>query len=138
MDVNGVLGKLSYANKYDNSTVEKVAEVNNETNNQTNNQIENAEASSIEKNDEKQDITKDNSNKSNNEKDINKTIDKLNKLLEKDQTHAEYSYYKELNRSFIKIVDDKTKKVVMEFPSEKLLDSISSLLENAGIIDEKA
>lgn len=134
MDVNGVLNNFSYANEYNNSTVEKV----NATTNETNNQIKNTESSSIEKNNEQQDTTKDNSDKSNNEKDINKTIDKLNKLLEKEQTHAEYSYYKELNRSVIKIVDDKTKKVVMEFPSEKLLDSISSLLENAGVIDKKA
>lgn len=130
MDVNTILGKLDYVNKYDTNTVEKVNPI--DTQNDT------TEVSSNEKKNTQQDSTKDNSNKVNNEKDLNKAVNKLNKLLERDQTHAEYSVYKELDRTVIKIVDDKTKKVVMEFPSEKLLDAISSLLENAGIIDKKA
>jgi len=38
----------------------------------------------------------------------------------------------------IKIVDDDSKKVLLEIPSEKILDMVASMCENAGLIDKKA
>ena len=77
-------------------------------------------------------------NKKLDEKDIEKAVKKLNKFLEIEKTHAEYGVHKELGTIMIKIVDDDTKKVVLEVPSEKILDMVASMCENAGLIDKKA
>ena len=74
----------------------------------------------------------------NKKEDVNKGIDSLNKLLEKQNTHAEYSIHKELGATMIKIIDDKTQEIVMEIPKEKALDAVAAMLKNSGIIDEKA
>lgn len=78
-----------------------------------------------------------NSNKKLDEKDIDTAVKKLNKLLETEKTHAEYGIHKELGTIMIKIVDDDSKKVVLEIPSEKILDMVASMCENAGLIDKK-
>ncbi|WP_297417081.1 flagellar protein FlaG [Clostridium sp.] len=123
MDVNIIINNL---NQYNNN----VSETNGETNS--------IEISAIPKGNEEQGKTKDNSDKSNSNKDMDKAIDTLNKFLEKDKTHAEYSVYKKLGRTVIKIIDDKTNEVIMEFPKEKILDMVASMLENAGLLDKKA
>lgn len=74
----------------------------------------------------------------NKKEDVNKGIDSLNKLLEKQNAHAEYSIHKELGATMIKIIDDKTQEIVMEIPKEKALDAVAAMLKNSGIIDEKA
>lgn len=82
--------------------------------------------------------TKQDSDADNKTKDDKDAIEKLNKLLEKDKTHAEYAEYKKLGSTIIKIVDDKTNKVITEIPQEKVLDVIASILQNAGLLDKKA
>ena len=78
-------------------------------------------------------------NKSGNkEEQVKEAIKKLNQFLEKNKTHAEYSEYKPLNTVMVKIVEDSTNRVVMELPSEKILDMVASLCEQAGLIDKKA
>ncbi len=117
MDVNAILNNLNSSNQYDSSSqLEKKTQTNSEKSPAVSSESE----------------TKDT------QKELNKTIDTLNKFLEKDKKHAEYSIYKKLDRIMIKIVDDKTNKVVMEIPQEKLLDAVSSILENAGLLDKKA
>ena len=71
-------------------------------------------------------------------KDLDKAINKLNKFLEDENTHAEYSKHKDLGTLMIKIVSDKDEKVIMELPPEKILNMIASLCKQVGIIDEKA
>lgn len=73
-----------------------------------------------------------------NKKDLDKAINKLNKFLEDEDTHAEYSKHKDLGTLMIKIVSDKDEKVIMELPPEKVLNMIASLCKQVGIIDEKA
>lgn len=72
------------------------------------------------------------------EKDVDKGVKKLNKFLEDEKVHAEYSVHKDLKTIIIKIVDDDTKKVVLEVPSEKILDMIASMCKQVGILDKKA
>lgn len=85
---------------------------------------------------------KDNLNESKevNFKDVKKAVDKINKLLEGEQTHAEYSYhdfYK--NDILIKIVDDTTGKVIQEIPPKKIIDMIAKMCEMVGVlVDKKA
>lgn len=70
--------------------------------------------------------------------DLDKSIKKLNKVLEDEKTHAEYSKHKDLGTIMIKIVDDDSDKVIMELPPEKVLNMIASLCKQIGILDEKA
>lgn len=73
-----------------------------------------------------------------NKKDLDKAVGKLNKFLEDEQVHAEYSVHKELNAIMIKIVDDVTKEVIMEIPPKKILDMIASMCKQVGLTDKKA
>jgi flagellar protein FlaG len=71
------------------------------------------------------------------EKDTKKVVEKLNKLLEGEKTHAEYSFNKDFGDTVIKIVDNETKEVVNEFPSEKVINMVKKLCELAGVIIDR-
>ena len=114
MDVNGIINN-----------------VDNINNGNSNDKIANDKSQEVYN--KKEDVKK-----TNNDEDINKGIDSLNKLLEKQNAHAEYSIHKELGATMIKIIDDKTQEIVMEIPKEKALDAVAAMLKNSGIIDEKA
>ncbi|WP_244834800.1 flagellar protein FlaG [Clostridium sp. BJN0001] len=70
--------------------------------------------------------------------DLEKAVNKLNKFLEDDNTRAEFSYHKQLGTLMVKVVDQNTKKVLLEVPPEKILDMVASMCEQFGIIDKKA
>ena len=74
-------------------------------------------------------------NNSYDKKELDKAVNKLNKFLEDEDTHAEYSRHKDLGTLMIKIVDDKNDKVLLEAPPEKVLDMVASLCKAVGIID---
>lgn len=71
-------------------------------------------------------------------KDLDKAVNKLNKFLEDDKTRAELSYHDRLKTLMVKIVDEKTDKVILEVPPEKVLDMVASMCEQVGILDKKA
>ena len=71
-------------------------------------------------------------------KDLDKSLKKLNKFLEDDKVHCEYSFHKDFGDLMIKIVDDNTKEVIMELPPEKILDMIASMCKQFGLLDKKA
>jgi len=128
MDVNAIKNSMNSINTYDNSNKS-----------QTSVTIDDIKASSIPK-DEKDQENKSSStsNSVTDNKEIHKAIAKLNKVLGDEGTHAEYSVYKELGTTMVKIVDDDSKKVILEIPSEKILDMVASLCKQAGLIDKKA
>lgn len=70
-------------------------------------------------------------------KELDRAVNKLNKFLEDENTHAEYSRHKDLGTLMVKIVDDKNDKVLLEAPPEKVLDMVASLCKAVGIIDKK-
>lgn len=73
------------------------------------------------------------------EKDIRKAVDKLNHFLEDENTHAEYEVHEKLNTLMIKIINNDSNEVIMEVPSEKILDMVAKLCELVGVVlDEKA
>lgn len=74
------------------------------------------------------------------EKDIKKAVDKLNKFLEGESTYVEYERHEKLKNQFVvKIVNNKTKEVIKEIPSKKVLDMVAEMCKLAGVIfDEKA
>lgn len=72
-----------------------------------------------------------------NNKELKKAVDEVNKYLVKDKTHAEYSVHEVFNRIMIKIIDDKTDKVVLEVPPKKFIDMAAKLCKLAGVIVDK-
>lgn len=62
----------------------------------------------------------------------------MNKFLEDEKVHAEYSYHKDLGTLMIKIVQDDDKKIVLELPPEKILDMVASMCKQVGLLDKKA
>lgn len=86
-----------------------------------------------------QSITKGDKSKENNpsEKDIKKAVDKLNKFLEDNKTHAEYEVHDKFKDIMIKIVDDKSGKVIQEFPPKKILDMVAKMCEIVGVLFDK-
>jgi len=127
MDVNTITNNVNSINKYDNPNTS-----------QSNVTTDDIQASAILKDKEDQKKESSTSNSDVEGKKLNEVITKLNKLLEGDPTHAEYSVHKELGTTMIKIIDDDTKKVILEVPSEKILDMVASMCEQAGLIDKKA
>lgn len=66
--------------------------------------------------------------------DLDKSIQELNKYLKKDNTYAEYKVHEKLGDIMIRIVDKTSKKVILEFPPEKIIDMIAKFCEKSGII----
>lgn len=73
-------------------------------------------------------------------KDIEKAVEKLNKLLEDEGSHAEYKVHDKFKHDImVKIIDNKTKQVILEVPPKKVLDLIARMVEAAeSLFDKKA
>ncbi|MDV4149722.1 flagellar protein FlaG [Clostridium sp. AL.422] len=73
------------------------------------------------------------------EEKIAEAVDKLNKLLKDENAYAEYSVHEKFGDIMIKIIDSKTKEIIVEYPPKKILDLIARMCELSGIaIDKKA
>ena len=73
-------------------------------------------------------------------KDIDKAVEKLNKLLEDEGSHAEYRVHDKFKYDvMVKIIDNKTKEVILEVPPKKVLDLIARMVEQTeSLFDKKA
>lgn len=71
-------------------------------------------------------------------KELDKSLNKLNRFLEDESAHAEYSIHEDFGTIMIKIIDDKTKEVILEVPPKKILDMVASMCKQFGLIDKKA
>lgn len=73
------------------------------------------------------------------EEDIAKAVGQLNKFLKDENTYAEYSVHDKFGDIMIKIINQDTKEVIVEYPPKKILDLIAKMCELTGIaIDKKA
>ena len=100
------------------------------------NQIQ--QAQQAQKDDNTQNENSNNNDKEINKKDLDQALKKLNNFLKDDHTRAEYSYYKELKTTSIKIIDEDTKEVILEVPPKKILDMVASMMRQVGLLDKKA
>lgn len=67
-----------------------------------------------------------------------KEIEKANKKLEKVDMGLEFSIHEQTKQIMIKVIDRAKDEVIREIPSEKILDIMASMCENAGLlVDEK-
>lgn len=73
-----------------------------------------------------------------NEKDLKKAVNVVNDLLKDKSTHVEYTQDKNFkNTTIIKVVDNVTKQVINEIPSEKIMEMVAKFCEMAGLIVNK-
>lgn len=72
------------------------------------------------------------------EKQLIDVIEKTNKAIEGATCSFEYSIHEQTKQIMVKVVDNKTKEVIREFPPEKILDMVAKMWEVAGImVDER-
>lgn len=135
MDVNSINRNQDYLKNYArNAEVTQYAgSISNQDNVSKNSMVKKvsteAEVLSNSNKSEKENFTKE---------DLDKAVEKLNKFLEDEKTHAEYEKHEDLGILMVKIVDDKTEKIIAELPPEKVLDMIASLCKQVGLFDKKA
>jgi flagellar protein FlaG len=130
MDVNAINRSQDYSDAYNTIDTTKYP-------NQISNEESSVKSTIPEKDSGNQDLL--NQDPGNLKKeDLDKALKKLNKSLEDEKVHAEYSVHKELGTLMIKIVDDDTKKVVLELPPEKILNMIAFICKQDGLLDKKA
>lgn len=69
---------------------------------------------------------------------VKQGVNKLNKFLQDENAKAVIERHKVFGDIMIKIINSKTKEVLLEIPPEKLLDMIAKMCEIAGLkLDKK-
>ncbi|SHK52500.1 flagellar protein FlaG [Tepidibacter formicigenes] len=72
------------------------------------------------------------------EKKLIEAIEKSDKNSMGPDTSVEYSIHEKTKDICIKIVNNETKEIIKEIPSEKILDMVASFMEKSGIfVDAK-
>lgn len=70
-------------------------------------------------------------------RELNKAVKELNKYLEKENAYAKYDVHEKFGDIMIKIIDEKTKDIILEVPPKKILDMVAKICEEAGIVLNK-
>lgn len=69
---------------------------------------------------------------------IEAVVKSMNEFLEPTHTSLKFKIHEELKEYYVTVIDDKTKEVVKEIPSKKLLDFYAAMTERIGLlVDEK-
>lgn len=69
---------------------------------------------------------------------VKTTVDRTNEKLKVMRTRCELSYYEDIKRISIKIINEDTKEVIREIPPEKTLQAVRNMMELAGLlVDER-
>lgn len=72
------------------------------------------------------------------EEDVLSAIEKANKKIQTSNMEFSFSVHEATKQIMIKVIDKESKKVIKEFPPEKILDMVAHAMEEAGLlIDEK-
>lgn len=121
MDVNGIRVNSINSDVY-NSNLSEYAQTNKVEG------VQKVESESL----------KANNNQEYSKKELEEAVKKLNNFLKDENTHAEYSYYKDLKTTMVKIVDEDTKEVILEIPPKKILDMVASMMRQVGLLDKRA
>lgn len=73
-----------------------------------------------------------------NERLVRMAVDKANKQMSARETSLRFVAHEKTGEMIVRIIDDSTKEVIREIPSEKILDMVANMLEMAGIlVDER-
>ena len=70
---------------------------------------------------------------------MDKILEDANSMMLGHKTHFEFKIHEKTGEVIVKLVDNETKEVVKEIPSEKLVEIMSNLCELVGLcLDQKA
>lgn len=70
---------------------------------------------------------------------IIKSIEKANEKLILADRKLEFSIHEKTKQIIVKVINTKNDEVVREVPSEKILDMVANMIQNAGLlVDERA
>lgn len=72
-----------------------------------------------------------------NKSNLKNAVEDLNKVLKAEDAYAEYNVHDFFGDILIKIVDNKTKEVLMECPPKKVIDLVAKLCEINGVLIDK-
>ncbi|HHW36025.1 MAG TPA: flagellar protein FlaG [Bacillales bacterium] len=78
--------------------------------------------------DEQQELTKD---------DLKDVVKGLNEFLKPTFTSLNFKVHDELDRYYVEVVDQETKKVIREIPSKEILDMYAKMTEYLGLFIDK-
>ncbi len=68
---------------------------------------------------------------------LQKIVNNFNELIP-THTSLKFELHEKLEKYYVKVIDDKTKEVVKEIPSKKMLDMYAAMKEFLGLmVDEK-
>lgn len=68
---------------------------------------------------------------------LKKDVENVNSMLEQHQTFLKFEYYEDLDRYYVKVVDQKTQDVVREIPTKEFLDMIAKMVDYIGLMVDK-
>ncbi|GAB6927545.1 hypothetical protein JCM10914A_15280 [Paenibacillus sp. JCM 10914] len=72
------------------------------------------------------------------EKRLNDLIEHGNKVLQRMDTHLQWSLHKQSQKLIVKVLNTETDEIVREIPPEKYLDLVQNLCEQVGLfLDER-
>jgi flagellar protein FlaG len=61
----------------------------------------------------------------------------MNEFLSATNTHLKFEFHDKLQEYYVTIVDDKSKEVIKEIPSKKMLDMHAAMTEFIGLMVDK-
>jgi flagellar protein FlaG len=68
---------------------------------------------------------------------LEEAVKSMNQFLQPSQTSLKFQLHEELQEYYVSIVDDRTKEVVREIPSKKILDMYAAMTEFLGLVVDK-
>jgi len=70
-------------------------------------------------------------------KKMEEVVKGLNDFIQPVSTSIQFVLHEKLNDFYVTIVNDKTKEVIREIPSKKILDTYASMMESVGLLVDK-
>jgi flagellar protein FlaG len=61
----------------------------------------------------------------------------MNEFLSASNTHLKFEFHEKLQEYYVTIVDDRSKEVIKEIPSKKVLDMFAAMTEFVGLMVDK-
>ncbi|WP_377802061.1 flagellar protein FlaG [Bacillus benzoevorans] len=68
---------------------------------------------------------------------MEEVVQGMNDFIQPASTSIKFVLHDRLNDYYIRVVDDKTKEVIKEIPSSKLLDAYADMMEFVGILVDR-
>ena len=73
------------------------------------------------------------------EKDLIEAVEQLNSIAaEQSQHFLKFTYHKEAEQYYVKVIDSKTDQVIREIPSKEILDYFSEMKKFIGILFDQS